>query len=93
MYNNYKLNFLKQQIERFDRDNNIVDLISTRRKMAGEAPLYISSCMIKELVSMKDVVGAMQDALRWFSEGGQVVQPVRTVVSIEQHSGRVSRPD
>lgn len=56
-------------------------------KMAEEAPLYISSCAIKELVSMKDVVDVMQDALRWFSERDQVVQPVRTVVPIEQHAG------
>ena len=55
--------------------------------MAEEAPLYISSCMIKDLVSMKDVVVAMQDALRWFSERNQVVQPVRTVVPVEQYGG------
>ena len=55
--------------------------------MAEDAPLYISSCAIKELVSMKDVVDVMQDALRWFSERDQVVQPVRTVVPIEQHAG------
>lgn len=55
--------------------------------MAGDAPLYIPSCTIRELVSMKDVIDAMEDALKWFSEGGQVVQPVRTVVPIEQHAG------
>jgi alanine dehydrogenase len=49
-------------------------------------PLVLSEAVVRELLSMPDLIAAMEDALAAFS-AGTVVQPVRTVLEVgEQHS-------
>ena len=59
--------------------------------MSGsEAPPFISAADIDRLVTLKDVIQAVGDALMQFSAGeekGGVVQPVRTVVPVKDHGG------
>ena len=54
------------------------------------APLFIPGEKVRELVTMKDVIEEVGRALQWFSSGeaeGGVVQPVRSVVPVQQHGG------
>ena len=56
------------------------------------APLYIPGSWVKELVSMEDVVKVVETGLGAFSRpDGGVVQPVRSVVPVTEHSGWVGR--
>ncbi|HLY07566.1 MAG TPA: ornithine cyclodeaminase family protein [Rhizomicrobium sp.] len=49
-------------------------------------PLVLSEAVVRELLSMPDLIAAMEGALAAFS-AGTVVQPVRTVLEVgEQHS-------
>jgi alanine dehydrogenase len=49
-------------------------------------PLLLGEAVIRELLSMPDLIAAMEDALAAFS-AGSVVQPVRTVLEVgEQHA-------
>jgi alanine dehydrogenase len=47
-------------------------------------PLLLSESDVKELLTMPDLIAAMETALAAFS-AGQVVQPVRTVLDIADH--------
>lgn len=54
--------------------------------MAG--PVYISASEVKELVSMRDIIDVLGKAMAAAStEGGGVVQPVRTAVPVQKHEG------
>ena len=57
--------------------------------MADESvPLYIPGSRVKELVSMEDVMKVVETGLGAFSrQDGGVVQPVRSVVPVTEHSG------
>ena len=50
---------------------------------------YISGEQVRELVSMAELIEEVSRGLQWFSSGeeGGVVQPVRSVVPVERHSG------
>ena len=68
--------------------------IITTWNMAGRssdvAPLYIPGRRVKELVSMGDVLKAVETGLGAYSRpDGGVVQPVRSVVPVTEHSGWV----
>ena len=54
-------------------------------------PLYISGQRVKELVGIKDVFEVVEKGLVAFSSGanGGVIQPVRSVIPISDHSGCV----
>ena len=54
-------------------------------------PLYISGQRVKELLGMKDVLEVVEKGLIAFSAGadGGVIQPVRSVIPIRDHSGLV----
>ena len=54
------------------------------------APPFISAAEVDRLVSLKDVIQAVGEALMQFSAGeekGGVVQPVRTVVPVKDQGG------
>ena len=58
--------------------------------MAAAPPIYISAKQVRDLVTMRDVIEETGRALQWFSAGeaeGGVVQPVRSVVPVEEHGG------
>ena len=56
------------------------------------APLYIPGSRVKELVSMEDIVKVVETGLGAFSRpDGGVVQPVRSVIPVTEHSGWVGR--
>jgi ornithine cyclodeaminase/alanine dehydrogenase-like protein (mu-crystallin family) len=46
--------------------------------------LLLSEAVVRELLSMPDLISAMEDALAAFS-AGSVVQPVRTVLDVGEH--------
>lgn len=56
---------------------------------AMKPPTFISSSAVQELVSMRDIVEAMGPALMQYSQrdSGAVVQPVRTVIPVQDHNG------
>ena len=56
---------------------------------AMEPPIFISSSAVLDLVSMRDIVDAMSSAFLQYSQrsSGAVVQPVRTVLPIQDHNG------
>ncbi len=57
---------------------------------ATEGPPYISAADVERLVTLKDVIQVVGEALMQFSAGeekGGVVQPVRTVVPVKDHGG------
>jgi hypothetical protein len=57
---------------------------------AMEAPTFIPSSAVPELVSMADLVEAMGSAFLQYSQrnsNGAVVQPVRTVIPAKDHNG------
>lgn len=56
-----------------------------------ETPVFISSSAMGDLVSTQDIVDAMESAFAQFSQhgSGEVVQPVRTVIHIQDHNGYV----
>ena len=56
---------------------------------AMEAPTVISSSTVLDLVSMRDIVDAMDSAFVQYSQrsSGAVVQPVRTVIPVQDHNG------
>ncbi len=57
---------------------------------ASGGPPYISAAEVARLVTLKDVIQVVGDALMQFSAGeekGGVVQPVRTVVPVKDHEG------
>ena len=56
---------------------------------AMEAPTFISSSVVLDLVSMADIVEAMSSAFLQYSQrsSGAVVQPVRTVIPVQDHNG------
>jgi alanine dehydrogenase len=47
-------------------------------------PLLLTEAVVRELLSMPDLIAAMEDALTAFS-AGSVVQPVRTVLEVGEH--------
>ena len=52
------------------------------------APLYITGKRVRELVSMGDVIKAVETGLGAYSrQDGGVVQPVRSVVPVKEHAG------
>ena len=52
------------------------------------APLYIPGRRVRELVSMGAVLKAVETGLGAYSrQDGGVVQPVRSVVPVTEHSG------
>lgn len=57
---------------------------------ATAAVLSITGDMIKSLVSMSKVIDEVEKGLAAFSSGG-VVQPVRTVVPVNEHHGSVTQ--
>ena len=54
-------------------------------------PPFIPGTKVRELVTMRDLIAEVGRALQWFSEGeeGGVIQPVRSVVPVQEHSGYV----
>ncbi|XP_065826754.1 ketimine reductase mu-crystallin-like [Oscarella lobularis] len=52
-------------------------------------PLYISSSKVKELLNLQELISQIETALKNFSNktNSSVVQPVRTVVPVEQYGG------
>ncbi len=48
--------------------------------------LLLREADVRQLLTMDDTIGLMEEALRAFSAGG-VVQPVRTVVPVQPHAG------
>ena len=53
--------------------------------------VYISGEEVRRLVGMQELIEEMSRGLQWFSaraEGG-VVQPVRTVVQVDEHCGYI----
>ena len=54
-----------------------------------EAPVFISSSTVTDLVSMREIVDAMSSAFLQYSQrsSGAVVQPVRTVIPVQDHNG------
>ncbi|HET8679689.1 MAG TPA: ornithine cyclodeaminase family protein [bacterium] len=48
--------------------------------------LLLREADVRQLLTMEDAIGLMEDALRAFSTGG-VVQPVRTAVPVQPHAG------
>lgn len=52
----------------------------------AQSPVYISSEKVRELVSMADVIDAVEDGLAAFS-AQKVVQPVRSVLLTPEHNG------
>ena len=58
--------------------------------MAAASPLFIPAEKVRELVSMRDLIELMERSLQWFSAGeaeGGVVQPLRSVVHVQDHDG------
>eukprot|EP00118_Oscarella_pearsei_P013292 m.104896 g.104896 ORF g.104896 m.104896 type:complete len:313 (+) comp37215_c0_seq27:564-1502(+) len=57
--------------------------------MAEALPLYIPASKVKELLHLEDLIPKIETALVNFSDkaAGGVIQPVRTVIPIEQHGG------
>lgn len=56
------------------------------------APLFISESDVRGLVTMTDLVEVLGPAFRSFSAGvpGDVIQPVRTAVPVDDHNGSVA---
>lgn len=57
---------------------------------ASGAPPYISAAEVDSLVTVKDIIEVVRNALIQFSAGeeeGGVVQPVRTAVPVKDHGG------
>jgi ornithine cyclodeaminase/alanine dehydrogenase-like protein (mu-crystallin family) len=50
------------------------------------APLYLPETRVRELLDLKQLIPALEQALIDFSSG-RVLQPLRSVVPIDQHSG------
>ncbi len=51
--------------------------------------LLLREAQVRELLTMEETIGIMEEALRAFSAGG-VVQPVRTTVPVQSHAGFVA---
>ena len=57
---------------------------------ASKGPVYISAADVDKLVTLRELIEAVDGALQQFSQGeekGGVVQPVRTTVPVEDHGG------
>lgn len=56
---------------------------------AMEAPTFIPTSAALDLVNMADLVEAMGSAFLQYSQrsSGAVVQPVRTVIPVQDHNG------
>lgn len=56
---------------------------------SDKAPLFIPGKRVMELVEIGDVIRAVEVGLSAFSRGpdGGVVQPVRSVVPVQEHGG------
>ena len=51
--------------------------------------VYVTGEQVRELVSMPELIEEVSRGLQWFSAGeeGGVVQPVRSVIPVDRHSG------
>ena len=54
--------------------------------MASAGPPYINAAKIRELVSMREIIDAVERGLADFSSG-KVTQPVRSVLEATEHGG------
>jgi len=54
--------------------------------MKSDQPIFLNEEQVRQHLQMMDLIPAMQKALMDFS-AGKVVQPVRSIISVEQHGG------
>src|SRR5882724_6251628 len=54
--------------------------------MKSDQPIFLNEEQVRQHLRMADLISAMEKALMDFS-AGKVVQPVRSVISVERHSG------
>src|SRR5467141_3318905 len=54
--------------------------------MKSDQPIFLNEEQMRQHLRMADLIPAMEKALMDFS-AGKVVQPVRSVISVERHSG------
>jgi len=52
----------------------------------SDQPIFLNEEQVRQHLQMMDLIPAMQKALMDFS-AGKVVQPVRSIISVEQHGG------
>lgn len=67
-------------------------MANSRANSSSKSPLFIPGTRVMELVGMGDVIRAVEVGLGAFSRGpdGGVVQPVRSVVPVQDHGGLVA---
>src|SRR2546430_9002259 len=54
--------------------------------MKSDQPIFLNEEQVRQHLRMADLIPALEKALMDFS-AGKVVQPVRSVISVEQHGG------